>query len=398
MAQPRVTTSIQWRSPLLAVLSYGFRPFFLLGAAFAAIAIPLWLVMLALGVAPAGPFQGMRWHAHEMIFGYLAAIIAGFALTAVPNWTGRLPLSGLPLAGLVGLWLAGRFASSFIASVTWAAVIDVTFLFALAAAIWREILAGKNVRNVPIALLITIFALANLQFHLEGVWPELEGYGQRLALGVTTLLIALIGGRITPSFTHNWMARMGLEPRPEAFGWFDKLALALLVVAAVCWIVQPTALPSGLALLAASIVHLARLLRWRGMWTAQEPILLVLHIGYLWLVVSLALLGVSALTPSYLAPSTALHALTAGAIGTMTLAVMTRASLGHTGREIKAGGATLAIYVLVNMGALLRVAAPLFPGDYLNALTLSGIVWSAAFALFVLSYGPILLRPGEGRI
>ena len=124
----------------------------------------------------------------------------------------------------------------------------------------------------------------------------------------------------------------------------------------------------------------------------------MLHIGYLWLVVSLALLGVSALTPSYLAPSTALHALTAGAIGTMTLAVMTRVSLGHTGREIKAGGATLAIYVLVNMGALLRVSAPLFPGDYLNALTLSGIVWSAAFALFVLSYGPILLRPGEGRI
>ena len=134
------------------------------------------------------------------------------------------------------------------------------------------------------------------------------------------------------------------------------------------------------------------------MWTAQEPILLVLHIGYLWLVVSLALLGISALTPSYLAPSTALHALTAGAIGTMTLAVMTRASLGHTVREIKAGGATLAIYVLVNMGALLRVAAPLFPGDHLNALTVSGIVWSAAFALFVLSYGPILLRPGEGRI
>jgi uncharacterized protein involved in response to NO len=398
MAQPRVTTSIQWRSPLLAVLSYGFRPFFLLGAAYAAIAIPLWLVMLALGVAPAGPFQGMRWHAHEMIFGYLAAIIAGFALTAVPNWTGRLPLSGLPLAGLVGLWLAGRFASSFVASVTWAAVIDVTFLFALAAAIWREILAGKNARNVPIALLITIFALANLQFHLEGLWPELQGYGQRLALGVTTLLIALIGGRITPSFTHNWMARMGLEPRPETFGWFDKLTLVLLAVAAACWIVQPMALPSGLALLAASIVHLARLLRWRGVWTAQEPILLVLHIGYLWLVVSLALLGVSALNPSYLAPSTALHALTAGAIGTMTLAVMTRASLGHTGREIKAGGATLAIYVLVNMGALLRVAAPLFPGDYLIALMVSGIVWGAAFALFVLSYGPILLRPGEGFI
>ena len=333
-----------------------------------------------------------------MIFGYLAAIIAGFALTAVPNWTGRLPLSGFPLAGLVGLWLAGRFASSFIASVTWTAVIDVTFLFALAAAIWREILAGTNTRNLPIALLITIFALANLQFHLETLWPELQGYGQRLALGVATLLIALIGGRITPSFTHNWMARLGLEPRPEAFASFDKLALALLALVIVCWIVQPTALLTGLALLVASLLHFARLLRWRGMRTAKEPILLVLHIGYLWLVVSLALLALAALMPSYVPPSTALHALTAGAIGTMTLAVMTRASLGHTGREIRADRVTLVIYALVNVGALLRVTAPLFPFGYLNMLTLSGILWSAAFALFILAYGPILLRPGAGRI
>jgi uncharacterized protein involved in response to NO len=398
MAQPRVTTSIQWRSPLLAMLSYGFRPFFLLGAAFAAIAIPLWLVMLAHGVTPAGPFQGMRWHAHEMIFGYLAAIVAGFALTAVPNWTGRLPLSGLPLAGLVGLWLGGRFASSFVTSLTWAAAIDAAFLFVLASAIWREILVGRNVRNVPVALLITLFALANLEFHLEGLWPELNGYGQRLALGVTTLLIALIGGRITPSFTLNWMARMGLEPRPEPFGQFDKIALVLLAVAAICWIVEPSALFTGLVLVAASLAHLVRLLRWRGVRTTQEPILLVLHIGYLWLVVSLALLGLSALTPSHLAPSTALHALTAGAIGTMTLAVMTRASLGHTGREIKANRVTIAIYALVNIGALLRVAAPLLPGGYLNILTLSGIVWSGAFGLFVVSYGPMLLRPGAGRI
>lgn len=316
----------------------------------------------------------------------------------MPNWTGRLPLSGLPLAGLVSLWLAGRFASAFVASLTWAAAIDVTFLFVLAAAIWREILVGKNIRNVPIALLITIFAFANLQFHLEGFWPGLQGYGQRLALGVTTLLIALIGGRITPSFTQNWMARMGLEPRPEPFGRFDKLALLLLAVAALCWIVEPTGLFTGLVLLAASLVHLVRLLRWRGIRTTREPILLVLHIGYFWLVVSLALLGFSAFTPSHLAPSSALHALTAGAIGTMTLAVMTRASLGHTGREIKANGPTLAIFALINAAALVRVAAPLSPGDYLNMLALSGIFWSAAFGLFVLSYGPILLRPGAGRI
>jgi uncharacterized protein involved in response to NO len=245
--------------------------------------------------------------------------------------------------------LAGRFASSFVSSLTWAAAIDGAFLIVLAAAIWREILAGKNTRNVPIALLVTIFALANLQFHLEGFWPELQGYGQRLALGVTMLLIALIGGRITPSFTLNWMARMGLEPRPEPFGWFDKLALAVLAVAAVCWIVRPTGLFTGLVLVVGSLQHLVRLLRWRGMRVTREPILIVLHIGYLWLVASLALLGLSALAPSHVAPSTALHALTAGAIGTMTLAVMTRASLGHTGREIKAGGATLAIYALVTI-------------------------------------------------
>jgi uncharacterized protein involved in response to NO len=250
------------------------------------------------------------------------------------------------------LWLAGRFASSFVASINWAAAIDVPFLFVLAAAIWLEILVGKSVRNAPIALLITIFGVANLLFYLEGTWPALEGYGQRLALGVTSLLIGLIGGRITPSFTHNWMARMGLEPRPEPFGGFDKLALALLALAALFWIVQPTALLTGLVLLTASLVHLARLLRWRGVRAAREPILLVLHLGYLWLVVSLAFLGVSALAPSHLAPSTALHALTAGAIGTMTLAVMTRASLGHTGREIKAGGVTRAIYALVTIGAL----------------------------------------------
>ena len=398
MPQPRVTTSIQWRSPSLAVLSYGFRPFFLLGAAFAAIAIPLWLVMLASGVAPKGPFDGVRWHAHEMIFGYLAAIVAGFALTAVPNWTGRLPLSGLPLAGLVGLWLAGRFACSFVASLTWAAAIDVAFLLVLAVAIWREIIAGKNARNVPIALLITIFALANLQFHLEGAWPELQGYGQRLALGATAVLIALIGGRITPSFTHNWMVRMGLEPRPEPFGSFDQWALALLAVGMVCWIFKPTTVLTGLVLLAISALHFARLQRWQGMRTIQEPILLVLHIGYLWLVVALALLGLAALTPSHFTPSTALHALTAGAIGTMTLAVMTRASLAHTGRDIRANRPTLAIYALVNVGALLRVTAPLLPGSYLNMLMLSGIVWSAAFALFVLAYGPILVRPGAGRI
>ncbi len=398
MVQPRITTSIQWRGPAWAVLSYGFRPFFLLGAAFAAIAVPVWLAVLQSGIAPAGPFDGFRWHIHEMIFGYLGAIIAGFALTAVPNWTGRLPLSGLPLAGLAGLWLAGRIACAFLPSPAWAAAIDGAFLIVLAAAIWREIVAGKNLHNVPIAGLITVFALANLIFHGAGLWPGLQGYGERIALGIAALLIALIGGRIVPSFTRNWMAKAKLEPLPEPFGRFDKLALGVLAVAVVAWMAWPGALPTAVLLLAASLMHFVRLSRWRGTRTAREPILLVLHLGYLWLAVSLALMGLATLAPSALTASAGLHALTAGAIGTMTLAVMTRASLGHTGREIKADGATLAIYALVTLGALLRVAAPLLPADYLTTLIASGVLWSGAFALFVVVYGPILARPGAGRI
>jgi uncharacterized protein involved in response to NO len=395
MAQPRVVDAGRWASPGWAVLSYGFRPFFLLGALYAALLVPLWLAMLVHGIEPPGALSGLQWHAHELIFGFLAAIIAGFVLTAVPNWTGRFPLSGLPLAGLVGLWLVGRAASWGVVSPVWAAALDGAFLVVLAGAVWREIVAGRNFRNLPVAALLSLFAAANLAFHLGGSWASA---GERLALAVAAVLMTLIGGRIVPSFTRNWMARLGLDPLPVPFGAFDKAVVLLTALAMLAWAVVPNAGATGAALVAVGLLHLARLARWRGRHTVSEPIVLVLHLGYLWLAASFLLLGFAALAPQIVAPSAALHALSAGAVGTMTLAVMTRASLGHTGRAIAAGMATNAIYLLVTVGAVLRVAAPFLPELYLSMLAAGGLAWSGAFALFAVAYGRILLTPGLGRI
>lgn len=400
MARPRVTDAGRWSSPGLAVLSYGFRPFFLLGAITAALAVPVWLAWLEHGFALPGPFSGVRWHAHEMIFGYLAAVMAGFALTAVPNWTGRLPLSGLSLAGLVALWIVGRIACSFVALPASALVLDGAFLVVLAAAIWREILVGANYRNLPIALMFTLMAIANLAFHLDDGWSLLggRGYDQRLGLGVAAMLIALIGGRIVPSFTRNWMARLNIDPLPVPFALFDKAALVATAIALAGWILAPGFSATGAMLLIAGCLTLGRLTRWRGPSAWREPIVGILHLGYLWLAASLVLLGLAILAPDAVPGTAALHALTAGAVGTMTLAVMTRASLGHTGRPIVAGPATLAIYGLVTAGALARVAAPFLDIDYLVAVGLGGLLWCSAFGLFVLAYGPMLLTPGAGKL
>jgi uncharacterized protein involved in response to NO len=373
-----------------AFLSYGFRPFFLGAAVYAAAAIPLWLWMLRSGIEPAGPFAGVTWHAHEMIFGYLGAVMAGFVLTAVPNWTGRLPLSGAPLAVLFALWIAGRVACFAVGAHVAAMVLDLAFPVMLSAAVWREVLAGRNWRNAPVALLIALFAAADLLHHLGGFVPALSDIAVRLALGVAAVMIALIGGRIVPSFTRNWLVKRG-APLPASFGRLDQAALLAVVASVLAWIVAPELPVSGVLLLLAGALLVLRLARWRGFSTLRAPIVLVLHLGYAWLAVALLALGGSILAPGIVPSSAALHALTAGAIATMTLAVMTRATLGHTGRAIETDSATLAVYVMVTVGALLRVAAPLLPAHYMTLLMAGGIIWSLAFVLFALRYGPMLV-------
>jgi uncharacterized protein involved in response to NO len=344
----------------------GFRPFFLLGAAWAAIAVPVWLTAYVHGYAPPGTLPAMFWHAHEMVYGFGMAALAGFLLTAIPNWTGRLPLRGMPLALLAGLWLAGRIALL----VPGAALLDLAFPAVLTAAVARELVAGRNWRNLPMLAALALLFAGNLLFHL-GVYA-----GLRLGVATLLMLIALVGGRIVPSFTRNWLAkfRRGARlPAPES--GVDRGALFVTLVALAAWVVSV----APWLLVVAGIALGVRLARWRGLATWREPLLLILHVGYGWLALGLVLLGLEA--------PAALHALAVGAIGTMTLAVMTRATLGHTGRALSADRATCAIYVLVTLAAVLRLAGP-WTGAL--AISLSGLAWSAAFALFAIHYGRFL--------
>jgi uncharacterized protein involved in response to NO len=372
------------------ILHYGFRPFFFLAALDAGLAIPVWLGAYFGGYDVGGPFGGMQWHAHEMLFGYLAAVIAGFVLTAIPNWTGRLPLSGTSLLLLVALWLAGRVACLLSPDPALALVVDLALPFVLGFCIWREVVAGKNWKNTPVAVMITLFGLANALDHLASMGFVPHDLGQKLAIAVSATLIALIGGRIVPSFTRNWLAKETAAALPAPFGQVDKAALASTAAAMIGWVVLPPNAALGAVLLAAGALLCARLLRWHGHATMREPILLVLHIGYGWLALSLSLLGLAMLAPDAIPGSAALHALTAGAVGTMTLAVMTRASLGHTGRAITADRFVVAMYMMVSAGALLRVAAPFAGNWHLHVLVCGGALWSGAFLLFAVRYAPVL--------
>lgn len=372
------------------ILHYGFRPFFFLAALHAGLAIPLWLVIYLGGFDIGGPFDGLHWHAHEMLFGYLGAVIAGFILTAVPNWTGRFPLSGLPLAAFVGLWLVGRVACLLSPDPWLAMAVDMAFPATLAFVVWREVMAGKNWKNAPVAVMIALFACASGADHLAGAGFLDHDIGQRLALAIAAMLIALIGGRIVPSFTRNWLVKQANKSLPAPFGALDKAALATTAAAMTSWLVVPETIVVAVLLSAAGALLAARLYRWRGLATFGEPILVVLHIGYGWLSAALVLLGLAMLWPETAPQSAALHALTAGAIGTMTLGVMTRASLGHTGRAIVADRFIVAMYVMVSAGSFLRVAAPFFDKVYLPVLASGGALWAGAFLLFAVRYAPIL--------
>lgn len=385
-----MSTTAPHRPPAeLAFFSYGFRPFFFSAAVWAALAVPLWAWSFLAG---SGFATHRDWHVHEMLFGFLGAVIAGFLTTAIPNWTGRTPVRGAALAGLWGLWLAGRvamLAAYWLGSV--AAVIDAAFFVALAGLAWREVLLSRNWRNAPVCLLVTLLALANVLFHLDGAhWGT--GIGARAALGVSAVLLALIGGRIVPSFTRNWLAARGAASSPAPFGGLDKLALAATSLAAVAWTAAPERpLTAGL-LVAAGLVNLVRLSRWRGPQTWHEPLLWILHAGYAWLGAGLILLGLSGLSDS-VPPTAGVHALTAGAVGVMTLAVMSRASRGHTGRALTADHVTTLVYLAALGAAACRVVAP-FAGAAMPAwLMASAALWTAAFAAFAISHAPMFFRP-----
>ncbi len=375
-----------------AFLSRGFRPFFLGAAIFAGLAMPLWSLMLAFDIALPGQLAGREWHLHEMLFGYMGAIMAGFLLTAVPNWTGRLPVLGLPLAALFSLWGAGRIAMLF-----WqftpvlSAILDGAFLALFAALLVREIWAGNNRKNLPVAGIVSLFAASNIAFDVLWLTGASTDLTERLALGLVAMLLSLIGGRITPSFTRNWMAKNKLSPLPAPMDTLDHAAMAIGVIAILFWIFLPQSQITGAVFVLAALAYLARLSRWRGWRAFGEPLVLILHIGYLWLPVWFILMALQIWDASLIDTASALHALSAGAIGTMTMAVATRATLGHSGQPLSARPATTLIYVLVISGALLRIIANWLPFDFFMTTSIAGTLWAAGMIVFVFAFGPLLL-------
>ncbi|NLH79634.1 MAG: NnrS family protein [Phyllobacteriaceae bacterium] len=376
-----------------ALLQGGFRPFFLFAALWAAIAIALWLPFFEGRIALPTAFAPLDWHVHELLYGYGPAAIAGFLLTAVPNWTGRLPVVGRPLAVLVGLWALGRLAVTFSAllGAVPAAILDALFLLALAFVAGREVWVGKNRRNLKVVAVVALLALGNLVFHFETIRFGAASFGTRIGIAAEVMLIVIIGGRIVPSFTINWLRGRGPGRSATPFGRFDMVVSLATAAALALWVVLPEGKPTGVALGLTGLAHLARLARWAGWRTWEEKLVVVLHVAYAFVGLGFLLLAAS-LLGAPLAPSAALHAWTIGAIAQMTLAVMTRASLAHTGRPLHATRVIAILYLGAFVAVLARIAMG-FGGLELVFLHLAAVGWLVAFAGFVLVYRPILTTP-----
>jgi uncharacterized protein involved in response to NO len=391
-----------WTGP--AILTFGFRPFFFGAAVWAVLAMALWVPMLSGHLMLPTTFDPVSWHAHEFLFGYLGAVVAGFLLTAVPNWTGRLPIVGWRLGMLAGLWLVGRVAVAVSAGLpdVLVAMADLAFPVVFAFLIAREILAGKNWRNLIVLAMLGVFILGNALFHWEaaqGAYAA-QGYGLRLGLGAGILMIAVIGGRVVPSFTRNWLVKRRSRALPAApMQPFDKAALVLLALALVLWVAWPLGALTGVALALVGVLHAVRLARWAGHRTFAEPLVMVLHAGYAFVPLGALALAAEILAPGSFGMAGAQHFWMAGAIGLMTLAVMTRATLGHTGQELRAGAGTVTIYLALILSVIARVAGGVWPefSGLLN--TVAGLFWILAFGGFAVLYGALLLRlPAAKRI
>lgn len=381
-----------------AFLQFAFRPFFLAAGLWAALSVPIWIATFAgTEILPGGIDAGF-WHRHEMLFGFVAAAVTGFILTAIPNWTGGLPVSGWRLALLALFWLAGRVAmlASGVSGPWIAGLVDLAFPAVLILTIARKLISGKNWRNLPVLVLLSLFAIANALMHAEQVALADSGeLGWRLAVYTVVLLVGLIGGRIVPSFTRNYLKKEGAAALPAAMDGFDKGAMALLVLFVLGAVFRPEQPATAALAVLTGLVHAVRLIRWRGYQALREPLVWVMHLGYGWLVLGILLTGAAGLSDAI--PATVgLHAITVGGFGTMILAVMTRASLGHTGRGLSAGPGTTLIFLLISVAAIARSVSPILGEAETALLWIAATAWSAGFGLFVILYWPVLTGPKAG--
>lgn len=378
------------------LFSYGFRPFFLLAGWFAVFGLASWLILYRGGLVWTGALPPSQWHGHEMLFGFVAAAIAGFMLTAVPSWTGSKGFGGWPLVLLTLLWVIGRvgFLLAGWAPLWTLAIFELAFLPALAALVAPALLRSRN-RNTR--LLFVLFALwaADVVF-MVGLLrsdPGLAGAALTFALNLVLLLITVIGGRIVPAFTANALRRRGIEPMLRSFPALDGLVILSMIALLAVDLLLPSTPWAGAVALVAGLAQAARLSGWNGHRTFAEPIVWVLHLAYAWIPVGL-LLKTAFLLGGFGWAAFWMHALGAGAAAMMILAVMSRASLGHTGRELKVAPVMAVSYLLVALAAATRVFGPaIAPAHYSDLISLSGVLWMAGFLIFALVYTPILIRP-----
>jgi len=367
----------------------GYRPFFLGAAFWAAAAMALWVLQHSGHLEPPSRFASVDWHIHELLFGYVGAVIAGFLLTAVPNWTSRPPVAGVKLGVLFATWGIGRAAVAFstAAPASVAMVLDLAFPCLLILVIANELITAGNHRNLKILILVALHAAANLWFHLEATGDGDTGMPIRLGFAAILLLIILIGGRVVPSFTRNWLASRDPGSRPTEFGKFDALSAGVAALALAVWVAAPDGFETvvGHLLLAAAVLHLLRLARWVGHRTTGEPLVLVLHVAYGFVPLGFLAAGAEMLGSDWAPAGLALHVWGAGAIGMMTMAIMTRASLGHAGAPLTADRPITAIYAVLCAGVVIRAAA-YFQDDQAIWLQAAAACWIIAFLGFILRF------------
>lgn len=371
-------------TPLLAL---GFRPFYLLAAAFAAVSVPLWLIRY-FGMGASLTHVDLNWHMHEMIFGFIIAVVIGFLYTAARNWTGLPTPHGKQLAALAGVWVAGRAAMLF-APVPYAALVDIAFLPLVAWPLYRVFKLSGNKRNMFLIGLLSLLTVANAAYHgaVLGWLPISSIKPLYAALMVIVVIESVIAGRVLPLFTANGVP--GVKPVTNMKR--DKISLALTAVAAVAWVCSfPAPLAAALAF-AAAFAQMTRLLGWKPHRTLGNPLLWVLHLAYAWIPIGFLFLGLAALG---LVPSSAgIHLLAIGSMAGLIIGMMTRTALGHTGRMLRAGKAETIMYASLQIGVVSRLVAALSAGEVRNlALLATGLAWTLSFVLYVAVYAPYLVR------
>jgi uncharacterized protein involved in response to NO len=386
------------RAGFSALFASGFRPFFLLAGLDAALNMMTWLtVYFRPGLWPDSAMPAVYWHAHEMLFGFVAAAVGGFLLTAVPNWTGSDPYRGAPLYLLVAVWLAGRLAMlPFMPlSPVDRATVDLAFYPLLAATLAPRLIGARKLRNMMFLVLLAALFTGNLLFHLgaSGVLTAGEHIGLMVAADIITIMIVIVGGRILPAFTRGGLAAQGIPVQLAADPWLERFSILSVLAMMIADMTMPLSRLSGGVTLLAAVAQIFRLSQWQGWRTLRIPLLWVLHLGYAWLALGLLLKGTWLLFSVPLAQNW-IHALTIGAFSTMILAVMSRASLGHSGRPLVAPKPVALAYGLLSAAAAVRVFCPVLVPDHSDiAIIVAGLLWIGTFTLFLWVYAPIFVTP-----